>query len=42
MTNISSCSTFVTIKELTGDWKLDPRFEGSYYFVREEEKKKEA
>lgn len=27
------------IKEFTGDWKLDPRFEGSYYFVREEEEK---
>lgn len=31
-------STFVNIKELKGSWKKDPRYEDSYYFVREEEK----
>jgi hypothetical protein len=29
------CSTFVSIKELKGEWREDPRFEKSYYFVRE-------
>jgi hypothetical protein len=37
-----SLSTFISIKDFTGDWKLDPRFEGSYYFVREEEEKEKA
>jgi hypothetical protein len=31
-------STFISIKDLKGEWKEDPRFEKSYYFVREEEK----
>lgn len=35
------CSSFLTIKEFAGEWKLDPRFDGSYYFVREEEEKKD-
>ncbi|KAK4501886.1 hypothetical protein PRZ48_007695 [Zasmidium cellare] len=30
---------FRFIKEIKGEWKEDPRFEGAYYFVREEEKK---
>ena len=34
-------STFISVKELKGEWKKDPRFEESYYFVREEEKKEE-
>ncbi|KAK5683099.1 hypothetical protein LTS10_004630 [Elasticomyces elasticus] len=33
--------TFISIKELKGEWKKDPRFEESWYFVREEEEKKE-
>lgn len=28
-------SMFVSIKELKGEWKKDPRFEDSYFFVRE-------
>jgi len=31
----------VSIKELKGEWKKDPRFEDAYYFVRAEEKKAE-
>jgi len=31
----------VAIKELKGQWKKDPRFEDTYYFVREDEKKKD-
>ncbi|KAK5120853.1 hypothetical protein LTR85_005920 [Meristemomyces frigidus] len=30
--------TFVNTKELKGEWKKDPRYEDSYYFVRDEEK----
>ncbi|KAK3679682.1 hypothetical protein LTR78_000058 [Recurvomyces mirabilis] len=33
--------TFVSIKGLKGEWKKDPRFEESYYFVRGEGEKKE-
>jgi hypothetical protein len=31
---------FRDIKEMQGTWKEDPRYKGSYYFVREEEVKK--
>ncbi|KAK4541099.1 hypothetical protein LTR36_008324 [Oleoguttula mirabilis] len=33
--------TIVNIKDLKGEWKKDPRYEDSYYFVREEEEKKD-
>jgi len=33
-------STFVSIKELKGEWKKDPRYEDAYYFVRAEEEEK--
>jgi len=26
-------SAFAAIKDLTGDWKKDPRYEDSWYFV---------
>ncbi|KAK5134749.1 hypothetical protein LTR08_006124 [Meristemomyces frigidus] len=32
--------TYVTIKDLKGEWKKDPRYEDAYYFVREEEAEK--
>jgi hypothetical protein len=28
-------SAFATIKDLNGDWKKDPRYEDSWYFVCE-------
>lgn len=27
------CSAFAAIKDLDGDWKKDPRYEDSWYFV---------
>ncbi|EMC94143.1 hypothetical protein BAUCODRAFT_36613 [Baudoinia panamericana UAMH 10762] len=32
--------TFISIKELKGEWKKDPRFQDSYYFLRVEEEAK--
>ena len=31
------CSTYVTIRDLKGDWKKDPRYDDAYYFIRVEE-----
>jgi len=33
-------STFSAIKDLAGDWKQDPRFENSWYFVVDEPEEK--
>lgn len=30
-----ACRTFAEVKEAAGEWKTDPRFEESWYFVRE-------
>ena len=37
---ISPFRDYRYIKTINGTWKKDPRFEESYYFVREEEEKK--
>ena len=34
-------STFRDIQGLKGEWKLDPRYVESYYFLREKDKKKD-
>lgn len=33
-------STFSAIKDLAGDWKQDPRYEDSWYFVIEKPEEK--
>ena len=33
-------SAFAGVKELKGEWKADPRFKDSWYFVREKEEEK--
>lgn len=33
------CRAYATVKDFKGEWMADPRFQGSFYFVREEDKK---
>ena len=33
---------YATVKEFKGEWKADPRFENSWYFVREQEEEKKC
>ena len=35
------CSAYAAVKEFGGEWKKDPRFENSWFFVREKEEKKD-
>jgi hypothetical protein len=38
---LTAYSTFSAIKDLAGDWKQDPRYEDSWYFVVEKPEKPE-
>lgn len=38
----SDYRTFAEVKEAKGEWKADPRFQDSWYFVREAEEQKDG